>query len=70
MKKKGFTLIELLAVIIVLSIIALITIPVVTSTIKNAKKGVAEVSIQNYIRAVELTIREIQGLRRISLCRQ
>lgn len=56
MKKKGFTLIELLAVIIVLSIIALITIPVVTSTIKNAKKGVAEVSIQNYIRAVELTI--------------
>ena len=56
MKKKGFTLIELLAVIIVLSIIALITIPVVTSTIKNAKKGAAEVSIQNYIRAVELTI--------------
>ena len=56
MKKKGFTLIELLAVIIVLAIIAVIVTPIVTKTIKNAKKGSAEIATQNYIRAVELAI--------------
>ena len=56
MKKKGFTLIELLAVIIVLAVIAVIVTPIVTKTIKNAKKGSAEIAAQNYIRAVELAI--------------
>ena len=56
MKRKGFTLIELLAVIIVLAIIAVIVTPIVTKTIKNAKKGSAEIATQNYIRAVELAI--------------
>ncbi len=56
MKRKGFTLIELLAVIVVLSIIAVIVTPVVTKTIKNAKKGSAEIATQNYIRAVDLAI--------------
>ena len=56
MKKKGFTLIELLAVIIVLAVIALIGTPIVTSTIKNAKKGSAEIATQNYIRAVGLAV--------------
>ena len=55
-KKNAFTLIELLAVIVVLAIIALIVTPIVTKTIKNAKKGSAEIATQNYIRAVELTI--------------
>lgn len=54
--KKGFTLIELLAVIVVLATIALIVTPIVTKTIKNAKKGSAEIAAQNYIRAVELAI--------------
>ena len=56
MKRKGFTLIELLAVIVVLAIIALILVPIVTNTIKNAEKGSAEIATQNYIRAVELAI--------------
>ena len=56
MKKKGFTLIELLAVIIVLAIIAVIVTPIVTKTIKNAKKGSAEIATQNYIRAVDLAV--------------
>ena len=56
MKRKGFTLIELLAVIIVLAVIAVIVTPIVTKTIKNAKKGSAEIATQNYIRAVELAI--------------
>ena len=56
MRKKGFTLIELLAVIIVLAVIALIITPIVTKTIKDAKKGSAEIEAQNYIRAVQFAI--------------
>ncbi len=51
MKKKGFTLIELLAVIIVLSIIALILIPVISDIIKNSQKSAAKRSVEGYIRA-------------------
>ena len=58
MKRKGFTLIELLAVIVVLAIIALIATPIVMNTIKNAKKGAAERSADNYIKQVETTIAE------------
>ena len=36
--KKGFTLIELLAVIIILSVISVITIPVVNNLIRNANQ--------------------------------
>ena len=56
--KKGFTLIELLAVIVVLAIIALITTPIVMNTIKNAKKGAAERSADNYVKAVEQKVAE------------
>ena len=58
MKRKGFTLIELLAVIVVLAIIALIATPIVMNTIKNAKKGAAERTADNYIKQVETTIAE------------
>ena len=54
--KYGFTLIELLAVIVVLAIIALIATPIVMNTIKNAKKGAAERSADNYIDAVETAV--------------
>ena len=53
MKKKGFTLIELLAVIIILAIIALITVPVIMNIIEKVRKGAAEDSTYNYIKAVE-----------------
>ena len=56
--KYGFTLIELLAVIVVLAIIALIATPIVMNTIKNAKKGAAERTADNYIKQVETTIAE------------
>ena len=56
--KKGFTLIELLAVIVVLAIIALIATPIVMNTIKNAKKGAAERSADNYVKAVEQAVAE------------
>ncbi len=56
--KKGFTLIELLAVIVVLAIIALIATPIVMNTIKNAKKGAAARSADNYIKQVETAVAE------------
>lgn len=37
MKKNGFTLVELIAIIIVLGLLAIITVPVVNNTIKNTK---------------------------------
>ena len=60
MKRKGFTLIELLAVIVVLAIIALIATPIVMNTIKNAKKGAAERSADNYVKALEQKVTEVR----------
>ena len=57
-RKNAFTLIELLAVIVVLAIIALIATPIVMNTIKNAKKGAAERTVDNYIKQVETAVAE------------
>lgn len=56
--KKGFTLIELLAVIVVLAIIALITVPQVLGFTDSARKGAAKTSALNYIDAIEKTYAE------------
>ena len=63
MNKKGFTLIELLAVIVILAIIALITVPVVTQIISSSQTKTIETSVKNYIRAVEndLLVKEMEG---------
>ena len=53
MNKKGFTLVELLAVITILGIIALISIPIVTKFIDNSREGALARSAENYIRAVK-----------------
>lgn len=53
---KGFTLIELLAVIVILSIIALIATPMVLNTIDDARKGAAQSSAYTYIKEVETKI--------------
>lgn len=54
MKKneKGFTLIELLAVIVILAIIALITTPIVISSINTAREGAAKDSAYGVLKAV------------------
>ena len=52
-KKHGFTLIELLAVIVILSVIALITTPLILNVINDAKKGAAVDSAYEYLKAVE-----------------
>ena len=61
--KNGFTLIELLAVIVILAIIALIATPIVLDIIKDSKNSSNEQSINNYVRAAELTIskKEMNG---------
>ena len=53
MKEKGFTLIELLAVIVILSVIALITTPMVMGIIESSKKGAKESSASGYVGALE-----------------
>ena len=46
MKNKGFTLIELLAVIVILSVITLITIPMVMNVIEESKKKALVSSVE------------------------
>ena len=54
MKNKGFTLIELLAVIVILALIALVTIPMINNVIEKAKKGALEDSVYGLKSAAEL----------------
>ena len=53
-KIKGFTLIEILAVIIVLAVISLITIPLLLNVIKNAKIAAIKDSIYGISEAANL----------------
>lgn len=48
MNKKGFTLIELLGVLIVLSIILVVTVPAITSSLKNTDQE----KYNNYVKQV------------------
>lgn len=52
-KKSAFTLIELLAIIILLSIIAVITVPIILNAINNSRKKSAMDSAYGYVRAIE-----------------
>lgn len=51
MKKKGFTLIETLAVLLLLSVIAVIATPMVLSTINSSKNGLYQRQIEKIIEA-------------------
>lgn len=70
MKKRGFTLIELLAVIIILSIVAMIATPLVTNLIKGSSSSTDEVNAKRYIEAVKLALtnRELDGEKYLSSC--
>ena len=56
MRKNGFTLIELLAVIVILSIIALIATPIILNIINNVKVESKKRSAENYLDAIEQAI--------------
>ena len=54
--KQGFTLIELLAVITILSIIALIAVPITVKLINDAREESNKRSISNYMHAIDESI--------------
>lgn len=56
--KQGFTLIELLAIIVILSIIALITIPIVSDTIENSKRDSFKRSVEEMKNMVDMDYNE------------
>mgnify|MGYP004580236543 CR=1 FL=1 len=62
MKNKGFTLIELLAVIVILSVITLITIPMITNVIEESKKKALASSIQGLVESANLYAIENDGV--------
>ncbi len=51
MNKKGFTLIEVLAVIVILSIIALIVFPEINKIMKNSKQKAYNTQIDSLVEA-------------------
>lgn len=53
MKNKGFTLVELLAVVVLLGLIALITIPVITNTMSKQKEKLYYDQLNQLIRAAQ-----------------
>ena len=61
--RKGFTLVEVLAIIVILGLIAVITIPIIDETLKKAKRnaakdsahGLTEVAKQYYYKLEEAT---------------
>lgn len=52
-RKKGFTLIELLAVIIVISVIAMITVPMASKYITDSKKQSFLVGVEHIMTAMK-----------------
>ena len=63
MKKRGFTLVELLAVIVILSVIALIAMPIILNIIEDAKKSSLKDTTYSLVKAAEnyLSLEEIHG---------
>ena len=54
--KRGFTLIELLAVIVILAIIALITVPIILKMLNNSRRDSAIRSAENYVDGVKKAV--------------
>ena len=55
-KNKGFTLIELLAVIVILTIIAVIATPIITEIIEDSKKASFERSVEGIVIGTETDV--------------
>ena len=62
MKEKGFTLIELLAVIVILSVITLITVPMITNVIEESKKKALTSSVEGLVESANLYAIENDGV--------
>ena len=55
-KEKGFTLLELIALLVIMSILALIVTPLVMTIIRKARTSADKRSIDAYGRSIELAI--------------
>ena len=53
MNKKAFTLVELLAVIIIIGLIAVITLPKISDSLENSKKNLSTTSAQGYAKTID-----------------
>ena len=53
MKKNAFTLIELLAIIIIIGVIAVITIPKVNDSIEKSRKNISKTNALSYKKAID-----------------
>ena len=62
MREKGFTLIELLAVIVILSVITLITVPMITNVIEESKKKALMSSVEGLVESANLYAIENDGV--------
>ena len=51
--KKGFSLVELLAVVVILGLVVLISIPIVNNSINKSKEKAREVQIEEIIKAAK-----------------
>ena len=54
MKRKGFTLVELIAAILIIGIVALISIPILNSVIKNSQKSTFQQNAVNLLKMVKI----------------
>lgn len=61
MNKKGITLVELLSVLVLISIIAVIAIPLVTGLLKDSKNDADKINKANIKEAAELYIADNVG---------
>ena len=61
MKKKGFTLVELLAILVILSMIAIIVYPNITHSIKEAKEELSSTQIASIKDAAQLYVNDNVG---------
>ena len=68
MKRKAFTLIELLAVIIILAVVALITVPIVLKIIDNIKLNSIKSSTFGYVDSIEKSLAQYLINNPNSLC--
>lgn len=57
-KINGFTLVELLAVILLLGVLALVTVPIVSNVINNSENSSLEASITLYAREIETKVKD------------
>ncbi len=58
MKRNGFTLMELLSVFVILGILALVTAPIITGVLKDAREDTFEASVKELVNVIKIDYSE------------